>query len=63
MLYILIAARRAHIVGLSAMAAASDALFVPAVMTLAILGVFIVLRRLVSDIYAPTWVSEGEAGP
>ncbi|SEN61804.1 Small-conductance mechanosensitive channel [Loktanella fryxellensis] len=34
-------------------AAASDALFAPAVMTLAILGVIIVLQRLVYDIYAP----------
>ena len=43
-------------------AAASDALFAPAVMTLAIFGVIIVLQRLVYDIYAPTEASE-DAGP
>ncbi|MFZ3582704.1 DUF3772 domain-containing protein [Loktanella sp. DJP18] len=43
-------------------AAASDALFAPAVMTLAIFGVIIVLQRLVYDIYAPAEASE-DAGP
>lgn len=43
-------------------AAASDALFAPAVMTLAIFGVIIVLQRLVYDIYAPTTDST-DTGP
>lgn len=43
-------------------AAASAALFVPAVMTLSIIGVFIVLRKLVYDIYAPSTNTE-DAGP
>ncbi|MBU2359733.1 MAG: DUF3772 domain-containing protein [Alphaproteobacteria bacterium] len=43
-------------------AAASDALFAPGVMTLAIFGVIIVLQRLVYDIYAPATDST-DTGP
>ena len=50
------------ILSASGFAAASDALFAPAVMTLAIFGVIIVLQRLVYDIYAPAEASE-DAGP
>ena len=50
------------ILSASGFAAASDALFAPAVMTLAIFGVVIVLQRLVYDIYAPSEASE-ETGP
>ncbi len=54
----LIVAVATPVLSAAGFAAASDALFTPAVMTLAIFGIIIVLQKLVYDIYKPADTTE-----